>query len=191
MINPTSSRSILRYCTSQIKVGAGSHVNGSSGGGRGLFGQQPNNNIFERHQPQEKLILDVSATNVKVGPLRFYLQMFLFSGEISNTPVRNAWLTQQGKQEGEIQVFYHDGSGMISIQLSPTKIVVTRHGMNASEAYQCQESRFLHCLLDELYTVAFGAMDDGTIEASQRLLQLDDENAINKARKALPDRQAE
>ena len=172
-------------------------------GGGGLFGQDNNSKGFGKsgnNKPKttlggggdggggSKLVLMLPATNVKVGPLRFYLQVFL-SGEIQNVPVKNSWLTQQGEGDGEIQVYYQDGSGMISIQLDENKITMTRRGTSPSLTFLLQESILLHSVLDELNAIAFDVGDD--IDPSKRLLQFVNDDAIETARKTLPAQRAD
>ncbi|KAL7555547.1 hypothetical protein ACA910_013028 [Epithemia clementina (nom. ined.)] len=190
---------------------SGDGINGSSSSGGGLFGQpmgfgkstagakssDTSSSKGTNSNKEGKVVFELPATNVKVGPLRFYLQMFLFSGDISNSPVQNAWLTQQGEEDGEIQAFYHDGSGMLTIRLSSQNILVTRKGKSPSLAYQLQESVLLHQVLDELQSVASGNFQDGndetprSIDPSRRLLQLASDDAIQSARKSLPARKAD
>ena len=203
-------------CRSSSRLAASSSTDDdvNSGSSNGLFGRRTGNanKGFKKASPKTsdstvssedvngssgggKPVLEIPATTIKVAPLRFYLQLFM-SGDIQNTPTKNSWLTQQGEQDGELQVYYQDGSAMLSIQLNDTSIAVTRKGTSPSLGYQLQESVLLHKLLDELNTVAFGSEEDenGNEKASdpsQRLLQLASSNVIEQARETLPARSAE
>ncbi|GKY97070.1 hypothetical protein MPSEU_000665500 [Mayamaea pseudoterrestris] len=128
-------------------------------------------------------IMQVPATDLKIGALRFLLQIYLVGEQ--NKPVPKSWFTKQGDQPGELQVYYADGSGMVSIELEDYGIKFVRHGEKPSLQYRLQESVLLHGVLDELAKVALEMSD---IEADKRLLRLQDSNAIDNARDALPAR---
>lgn len=155
-------------------------VNGSNGGG--LFG-----NIFGGSTAASpKTILDIPTKDVKVGALRFLLQILLVGEQ--NKPAPKSWVTRQGDDSGTLEVYYQDGSGMFSIQLQEYSITVQRHGARPSLQYQLQESVLLHTVLDELHNVAFGVEDDN-IDGDKRLLILKENNAVDLARSKLPARQ--
>lgn len=134
-----------------------------------------------------KTVVELPAKDVKIGALRFLLNIVLVGEQ--NKPQPKSWFTKQGDEAGDLQVYYHDGTGMLSIELQEYGIKMTRHGEKPSLQYQLQESVLLHSVLDELATVAFGVEEDG-IETEKRLLVLQDEDAIDKAREKLPARQA-
>lgn len=98
-------------------------------------------------------------------------------------------MTRQGEEAGDLQVYYQDGTGMLSIELREYGINMVRYGERPSLQYQLQESVLLHSVLDELSTVALGVADDN-IAQEKRLLQLLDYSAIEKERAKLPARQA-
>lgn len=135
-----------------------------------------------------KTVIEIPAKDVKIGALRFLLNIHLVGEQ--NKPEPKSWLTKQGDEAGDLQVYYQDGTGMLSIELQEYGIKMRRHGQKPSLQYQLQESVLLHSILDELANVAFGVEDDG-IEAEKRLLVLQDDDAIDKAREKLPAKQAE
>lgn len=130
-----------------------------------------------------QMIMEVPASDLKIGALRFLLQIYLVGEQ--NKPVPKSWLTKQGEEPGEIQIYYGDGTGMISIVLEDYGVKFVRHGEKPSLQYRLQESVLLHGVLDELKKVALEMAD---IEEDKRLLQLLDPSAIDKAREALPAR---
>jgi hypothetical protein len=128
-------------------------------------------------------IMQIPARDLKIGALRFLLQIYLVGEQ--NKPVPKSWFTKQGEQPGELQVYYGDGTGMVSIELEDYGIKFVRHGEKPSLQYRLQESVLLHGVLDELTKVSLEMSD---IEEEKRLLRLDDSAAIDKARDALPAR---
>jgi hypothetical protein len=164
----------------------------STGEGGGLFGPNSiisnlvgsggnNNNI-----QNPKILIQIPAKNVKIGALRFVLQIHLVGEQ--NKPIPKSWMIRQGDESGDLQIYFSDGTGMLSIQLQEYGITFQRHGERPSLQYQLQESVLLHSVLDELSNVAFGVADDN-IEVDKRLLILQDSNAIDVARSKLPARQ--
>lgn len=142
----------------------------------GLFGNQDTSG--------PPVILDIPAKNVKVGALRFLMQIYLVG--IQNEPAPKSWLTKQG-DDGDLQVYFKDGTAMVSIDFQEDGVKVRRFGDTPSLQYMLQESVLLHGILDELNNVAI-EVDD--IEQEKRLLQLSDPGAIDKARFNLPARKA-
>ena len=153
----------------------------------GLFGQDGvlGGLFSNRNERGPKTIVDLPAKDVKIGALRFFLQIHLVGEQ--NKPVPKSWVTRQSDDAGGLQVYYQDGTGMLSIQLLEYAITVVRYGEQPSLQYQLQESVLVHRVLDELANIAFGVADDG-IEPEKRLLVLRDESAIDKARERLPAR---
>jgi hypothetical protein len=141
----------------------------------GLFDEENNNN-----SGSPTTVLDISAKELKVGALRFFLQIY-FVGEC-NKPVKGSWICRQN-ESGGIDMYYKDATGMCSIDMTEYAITVQRHGSRPSLQYQLQESVLLHGLLDELNTLAF-EVDD--IEEEKRLLRLYDNDALEIARETLP-----
>jgi hypothetical protein len=134
-----------------------------------------------------KIVIELPAKDVKIGALRFLLQIHLVGEQ--NKPVPKSWMTRQGDEAGDLRVYYQDGTGMLSIELQEYAIKMVRYGERPSLQYQLQESVLLHSVLDELSNVALGVAEDN-IAQDKRLLQLLDDSAIEKARAKLPARQA-
>jgi hypothetical protein len=159
-------------------------------GGGGLFGQDGVlSNIFgvaNSNIENPKTIIEIPAKNVKIGALRFVLQIHLVAEQ--NKPQPKSWMVRQGDESGNLQIYYSDGTGMLSIQFQEYAISIQRHGERPSLQYQLQESLLLHSVLDELSNIAFGVADDD-IEIDKRLLILQDDNSIDVARSTLPARQ--
>jgi hypothetical protein len=172
--------------TMQSSGRSGSMTKLSVGGG-GLFG-----NIFGGPAKKEeedqgtanpKAIMNFAANTVKVGALRFFLQIYLVGEQ--NKPSKGSWVLSTASGD-TLEMYYKDGSGMFSIDLNDSGIQIYRKGQKPSLGYMLQESVMLHGVLDELHQVAFGTED---IDPEKRLLQLTDSAAIDEARKALPARQ--
>lgn len=132
-----------------------------------------------------KTILDIPTTNIKVGPLKFFLQIFLVGEQ--NNPLPNSWILNQNDETQTLDMYHTDGTGMFSIDLKEYGMTVKRHGQAPSLQYQLQESVLLHALLDEVEGIAFAE----DIELDKRLVQLQEENALQKARDTLPARKEE
>lgn len=136
-------------------------------------------------------VMEIPARVIKIKPLKFYLQLFLVSQQ--NTPVKGAWLLNANEEvEDYLEVYYADGTGMISVQFDDLYgIRIQRKGKRPSLQYMLQESVLLHALLDELEAIAFGD-GDGDVDEDKRLLQFADENkdVLSKAREDLPARAA-
>lgn len=155
-------------------------------GGGGLFG-----NLFGGQAKKEedqrttnpKAIMSFPASSVKVGALRFFLQIYLVGEQ--NKPSKGSWVLSTAAGD-TLDMYYKDGTGMFSVDLNESGIEIYRKGQRPSLGYLLQESVMLHGVLDELQQVAFGTED---IDPEKRLIQLTDSAAINEARKALPARQ--
>ena len=146
----------------------------------GLFGQgNPLKNLFGGGGNQPKIMVDLATKGIKIGALRFLLQIHLVGEQ--NNPQPQTWLMKEGG-EGELDVYFNDGTGMFSIDLNEYQIKITRYGEKPSLQYQIQESVLIHSILDELHKTAF-EVDD--IEEEKRLLRLNDDNAIESARSNL------
>jgi hypothetical protein len=139
----------------------------------------------EETEEGPKTIIDIPVTSLKVGPLKFYLQIFLVGEQ--NKPLPNSWVLNQNDDRGTLDYYFTDGTGMISIDCTEYQLKILRYGQKPSLQYVLQESVLLHSLLDELTTITFA--DD--IEAEKRLLQLLDNTAFDKARGTLPARKAD
>ena len=143
------------------------------------------------------VIVDIPAKAVKVGPTKFYLQIYLVGEQ--NTPTQGSWFLKPNDETGSLDMYFGDGTAMLSIDVQGDYgIRISRQGSRPSLQYMLQESVLLHGILDELEVLAFGTGDDDgggkEIKAEDRLLQLDGENqadVFSKARDALPARKEE
>jgi len=133
-----------------------------------------------------KTVLSIPVQTVKPRPLRFFLQIYVLGEQNSQKDNSKAWLPRES-DDGGLQIFFKDGTGMCNIVLEPNNIVIERHGQRPSLQYMLQESVMLHGVLDELHKVAFDEIDD--VKDSDRLLILQQE-ALDKARESLPARKA-
>lgn len=164
--------------------------------GGGLFGQDGVfgnmfGNAMSNQQQGPKTIIEIPTKNVKIGALRFVLQIHLVSEQ--NKPTPKTWMIRQSDENsGELQIYYTDGTAMLSIVLQESSITMQRHGTRPSLQYQLQESVLLHSVLDELSNVAFGVgdNDDKSIDVEKRLLVLQKSDAIDVARATLPTKKA-
>jgi hypothetical protein len=139
----------------------------------------------EETEEGPKTIIDIPVTSLKVGPLKFYLQIFLVGEQ--NKPLPNSWILNQNDDRGTLDYYFTDGTGMISIDCTENHLKLRRYGQKPSLQYVLQESVLLHSLLDELTTITFAE----DIETDKRLLQLVDNTAFDKARETLPARKAD
>ena len=126
-------------------------------------------------------MVDIPAKEIKTGALRFLLQIHLVSEQ--NSPSPQTWLMKDG-DEGELDVYFNDGTGMFAIDMTEYQFKMTRYGEKPSLQYQIQESVLMHSILDELHKTAFEVEEEG-IEEEKRLLRLNDDNAIESARSNL------
>lgn len=146
----------------------------------GLFGNDEN-----QQKGGSKSVIDLAADTVKVGPLKFFLQIYLVGEQ--NKPVQGAWVLNSNEENESLDMYYKDGTGMFSLGLNENSIKVQRYGERPSLEYMLQESVMLHGVLDELNQIAF-EVDD--IEEEKRLLRFENKEAINEARESLPARKA-
>eukprot|EP00566_Odontella_aurita_P023880 CAMPEP_0113556134 /NCGR_PEP_ID=MMETSP0015_2-20120614/17094_1 /TAXON_ID=2838 /ORGANISM="Odontella" /LENGTH=211 /DNA_ID=CAMNT_0000457469 /DNA_START=147 /DNA_END=782 /DNA_ORIENTATION=+ /assembly_acc=CAM_ASM_000160 len=146
----------------------------------GLFGKKE---TVDPNAPKRVFDVPCDAGSVKVGGLRFALGLHLI-GQQGN-PEKGTWVANQA-DDGLLDMFFKDKTGMFSVTLGENSISVDRYGPRPSLPYLLQESVILHDFLDELNSLAFEGDD---IEAENRLLKpkLD---AIEKARETLPARKA-
>jgi hypothetical protein len=159
-----------RQATSSLKIG---NLFG------GLFGageeKQSNNG--------SNTILDMPG-NIKVGPLKFFMQIYLVGQQ--NTPSESSWALNNNDENESIDMYYKDGTGMFSLGIKENGVSINRYGMRPSLEYMLQESVMLHGLLDELQEVA----EVEEVEQEKRLIQFKESDAVSKARGTLPARKA-
>ena len=142
-----------------------------------------NNGLFGRDDDDEDLsgtrVLEIPVQSLKQGGLRFTLGLTLIGLQD-----KGMWKATQ-TSDNKLDVYFQDNSAMFQVALEHNLIRVDRYGQ-PSLAYVLQESLVLHKMLDELNTLCI----EGDIESENRLLQLEDPGAIEKARDTLPARKA-
>ena len=117
--------------------------------------------------------------SIKPGGLRLFLMFYLMG--MQNTPDRNSWRADQPtREEYVVEMFYHDATGMLSVELLDDEIKIIRTGSRPSTTYLMQESVIVQGILDELNQCAF----DENVAESDRLL-LTKPDAIDIARSEL------
>ena len=102
---------------------------------------------------------------------------------MQNTPDPKSWRANQpsgGGEDGDyvIEMYFHDATGMISVDLGQEAIRILRCGSVPSTAYLMQESTIVQGILDELHQCAF----DESVAPDDRLLLTQTEDAIDLAR---------
>jgi hypothetical protein len=166
-----------------------------------LFGEKSSQPIDEENKQSfantgpVASIFTIPTKEIKSKPLRFYLQLFLVSQQ--NFPVKGSWLLATNEEDTErLDLYYADGTGMVSILLDDNGIIVRRQGKRPSLQYMLQESVLLHKLVDEIEQIAFGdgnegGNNDNLIVDEKRLIQFASENnnVLTEVRKNLPARQ--
>jgi len=120
-------------------------------------------------------VLDLPCTDVKVAPLRFFLQLWLVS--VQNEPSPNTWLVQQD-DENNLFIYHSDGSARLSLDLTENGLKVTQDGTKPSLPFQLQSAVLLHGLLDQLEEISAEKREDP--------LFVLDSDSLEKARTQLP-----
>jgi hypothetical protein len=165
------------------------YSNNNNNIGGGLFG----GGLFGRNLPPPTTtnsgtvtpVLAMAASRVKVGPLKFFLQIYLVA-EQNKPHVKGSWVLNNNEEKGTLDMYYKDGTGMFSMELLQDMCIrIDRYGSRPSLQYMLQESVMIHGILDELQSIAFEVTD---IEPEKRLIQFLDDDAIVKARGTLPAR---
>lgn len=153
----------------------------------GLFGNDGIlGGIFGEEASGPKTVIDLPCKDVKIGALRFLLQIHIVSQQ--NVPAPKSWLSKQADDPNNLNVYYADGTAMLEVKLNDYSIEFLRHGAKPSLQYVLQESVLLHSILDELEGVVFGVEDN--IKAEDRLVVLNNDSALQQARDSLPARAA-
>lgn len=194
----TGNKSQSRTCNkSQYRVSNGStgrHLFSDDNSSAGLGFGQNKEKKSQKTDTIKRVVLDIPASKIKVGGLKFFLQLFILGEQ--NNPVKGSWALNIN-EEGDVptlDVYYGDGTGMFSVIINERKITVERNGKRPSLQYQLQETVLLHGLLDELETVAYAVDDNGrAIDKEKRLLVFEndeDNTAISKVRSNLPAKKA-
>jgi hypothetical protein len=85
------------------------------------------------------LIASIQVRSIKLGGLRLFLMFYLMG--MQNTPDKGSWRADQpSTEEYLLEMYYHDATGMISIELMEEEIRITRCGSVPSTAYLMHES---------------------------------------------------
>ena len=134
--------------------------------------------------------LPVSA--IKPGGLRLFLMLYLAG--LQNTPDPQSWKADQpSRDEYVVDMYFHDHSAALSVELEADRrddygrafgggvITIDRVGSAPSTRYLMQESSVVQGVLDELEQCA----KDDAIAVEDRLLVLEEEDSIDRARDAL------
>lgn len=101
-----------------------------------LLSKQPDDDQEPTRTPPPtppKQVVDLSAANVKVGPLKFFLQIYLVAEQ--NKPVKGAWLLNNNEKNGLLEMYYKDGTGMFSVDIQESHIRIFRNGQRPSLEY--------------------------------------------------------
>ena len=129
------------------------------------------------------LIATIPVRSIKPGGLRLFL-MFYCMG-MQNTPDRNAWRADQpSTEEYLVEMFFHDQTAMLTVELKEREILIYRTGSTPSTNYVMQESVIVEGILDELQQCATPP-DGDDIAEEDRLLIPEPADAIETAREAL------
>ena len=125
-------------------------------------------------------VLKIPVASLKQGGLRFSLGLYLIGLQDGGM-----WRANEASST-ILDMYYKDNSAMFQIVLKANAINVDRYGQ-PSLAYVLQESLVLHSVLDEINKLC-NDLDD--IKTENRLIQLENADAIEKARATLPARKA-
>lgn len=115
------------------------HTGGLFGGEGGILGGLLGGN----EQKGPKTMIELPAKDVKIGALQFLLNIHLVGEQ--NKPEPKSWL-MRSDEKGDLQVYYQDGTGMLSIEMQEYAIKMIRYGEKPSLQYQLQESVLLSTL---------------------------------------------
>jgi len=126
-------------------------------------------------------LVTLPVQDMKPGGLRLFLMFYLMG--LQNTPDRLSWKADQpSADEYVVEMYFHDRTGVLSVELTDDKVTVDRVGSAPSTQYLMQESIVVQGILEELEKCA----NDDSIAVKDRLLVLeDDDDSIEKARGAL------
>lgn len=125
-------------------------------------------------------LVQIPVKAMKPGGLRLFLMFYLLG--MQNTPDKNSWKAHQpSTEEYVLDLWFHDQTGVLSVELSNNKVTIDRVGSSPSTQYLMQEAVIVQGILDELNQCA----TDQSVAEHHRLLVLEDSDAIEKARDAL------
>mmetsp|Transcript_18614 Transcript_18614/g.53115 ORF Transcript_18614/g.53115 Transcript_18614/m.53115 type:complete len:241 (-) Transcript_18614:171-893(-) len=125
-------------------------------------------------------IATIPVKSIKPGGLRLFLMFYLMGQQ--NTPEQNSWRADQPISDDHVvEMYYHDASAMLTVELMETEIRIDRTGSMPSMQYLMQESVIVQGILDELQQCS---SDDGVDEAD-RLLIPEPKDAIENAMESI------
>lgn len=125
-------------------------------------------------------IVELPVHQIKPGGLRLFLMFYLMG--MQNTPEQNSWKAHQpSTEEFAVDFWFHDHSAVLCVELSEQSVTIDRVGSTPSTQFLMQEAVIVQGILDELEQIA----NDERIELKDRLLILQDQDAIEKARQTL------
>jgi len=125
-------------------------------------------------------IVTIPVESIKPGALRLFL-MFYLMGE-QNTPEKGSWkIDQPTTEEYAVDAYYHDRTAVIMIRLTDDQITLDRMGSMPSTSFIMQEAVLVDGILEELQRMVL----EGEVKREDRLILLQDDNAIENAREAL------
>jgi len=153
----------------------GKFFNDMSGGGESENDENDDDYDDEASVPTTQ-ILSIPVESMKQGGLRLYLTFYLMG--MQNTPEKGSWRTSQPDENYSIELYYQDMTGALAIRLLENEFRLERLGSTPSNKYLMQESVIVQGILDELDT----CLSEGDAKATDRLIQLQTPNALEKAR---------
>lgn len=162
-------------------------------GNGGFLGPGGDNNNFPESEDEDDdlsmreesaagihCVVTIPVKSIKQGGLRLFIMLYMMG--MQNTPDPGSWKADQpSKSEYVVDLYYKDGSAILSVELTEDSIIVSRVGSSPSTAYTMQESSIVQGILDELRVCAF----DENVALENRLLVLKEDDAIDKAQSML------
>jgi hypothetical protein len=125
-------------------------------------------------------LVQLPVSSIKPGGLRLFLMFYLLG--MQNTPDKNSWKAHQpSTEEYVVDFWFHDNSAVLSVELNQNYVTIDRVGSTPSTQYLMQEAVIVNGMLDELRQCA----TDQSVSRNDRLLVLEEDDAIEKARESL------
>eukprot|EP00525_Craspedostauros_australis_P009020 CAMPEP_0198116708 /NCGR_PEP_ID=MMETSP1442-20131203/14140_1 /TAXON_ID= /ORGANISM="Craspedostauros australis, Strain CCMP3328" /LENGTH=264 /DNA_ID=CAMNT_0043774597 /DNA_START=196 /DNA_END=990 /DNA_ORIENTATION=+ len=121
-------------------------------------------------------IATIPVKSIKPGGLRLFLMFYMIG--MQNTPDRNSWRADQPSSDDYVvEMYYHDASAMLTVELMETEIRIDRTGSLPSMQYLMQESVIVQGILEELQMCS----SDESVAEQDRLLLPEPKDAIENA----------
>lgn len=125
-------------------------------------------------------LVSLPVESIKPGGLRLFLMLYLLG--IQNTPEKGTWkIDQPTTDEYVVDLYFHDQTAALMIQLAGEQVTISRMGSRPSTAYIMQETVVLDGILEELQRMA----TEYNVKREDRLILLKDDKDITSAREAL------